>query len=110
MQIDGQVALVTGGGSGLGEATARYLANQGADVAVLDFNGDAASDVAAQIGGHAIQADVSDQGQVAAAVSTAMARFGQAPRIVVNCAGVGLAARIVDRAGDVDRHRLGARN
>lgn len=101
MHIDGHVALVTGAGSGLGAATARYLADQGADVAVLDFNGDAASQVAAEIGGHAIQADVSDQGHVAAAVSTAMARFGQAPRIVVNCAGIGAAARIVDRAGDV---------
>lgn len=101
MQIDGTVALVTGGGSGLGAATAAYLAERGADVAVLDYNGDAAKKVASQIGGHGIQADVGAQGEVAAAVSTAMARFGQAPRIVVNCAGLGLAARIVGRDGAV---------
>ena len=101
MQIDGHVALVTGGGSGLGAATARFLADQGADVAVLDYNGDAASDIAADIGGHGIQADVGARSEVAAAVSTAMARFGQAPRIVVNCAGIGLAARMVNREGEV---------
>lgn len=101
MQIDGQVALVTGGGSGLGAATARYLAKMGAEVAVLDFDGQRASDVAAEIGGHSIQADVGDASEVAAGVSTAMARFGQAPRIVVNCAGIGPAARIVGREGKV---------
>lgn len=101
MQIDGQVALVTGAGSGLGAATARFLAGQGAQVAVLDYNGDAAAEVAAEIGGHSIQADVGDRSEVAAGVSTAMARFGEAPRIVVNCAGIGSAARIVDREGNV---------
>lgn len=101
MQIDGCPALVTGGGSGLGEATARLLASRGADVTVLDFNGDAAAAVAADIGGHSVQADVGDAGQVAAAVTTAAARFGQPPRIIVNCAGIGLAARIVNREGAV---------
>ncbi len=99
MQLDGQVAIVTGGASGLGEATARYLAARGCDVAVLDYNGDRARDVAAQIGGYAHQCDVSDAEQAAAAVTATMARFGQAARICVNCAGVGLAARIVGREG-----------
>ena len=101
MQIDGQVALVTGGGSGLGEATARFLAASGADVVILDRDGDRAARVAAEIGGHSQLCDVSDAEAVAAGVSSAMARFGQRPRIVVNCAGIGVAARIVGREGKV---------
>lgn len=99
MQIDGQVALVTGGGSGLGAATARHLADKGAMVAILDHDADRAARVAAEIGGYSQACDVGDAGQVAAGVSSAMARFGEAPRIVVNCAGVGMAARIVGREG-----------
>lgn len=99
MQLEGQVAIVTGGASGLGEATARSLAARGADVAVLDFNGDGARRVASDIGGYSQQCDVTDAEQAAAAVTSAMARFGQAPRICVNCAGIGLAARIVGREG-----------
>ena len=104
MNIDGQVALVTGGASGLGEATARHLAALGADVAILDFNGERAAQVAAEIGGYSQPCDVTEADNVAAGVSAAMARFGQAPRIVVNCAGIGAAARIVGRRGQgVDR-------
>lgn len=99
MQIDGQVALVTGGGSGLGEATARHLAARGAKVGILDFDADRGAHVAAEIGGFSQQCDVSDSGQVAAAVAGVSAHFGEAARIVVNCAGVGLAARIVGREG-----------
>ncbi|SMY06925.1 SDR family NAD(P)-dependent oxidoreductase [Flavimaricola marinus] len=99
MRIEGQVAVVTGGASGLGEATARYLADKGADVAILDFDGDRAAQVAAEIGGYSQQCDVSDSEHAAIAISSTMARFGQAPRIVVNCAGIGTAARIVGREG-----------
>ena len=99
MQIDGQVAVVTGGASGLGEATARYLAAQGALVSVIDYDAERAARVAADIGGYSQQCDVSDSEQAALAISGTMARFGQAPRIAVNCAGVGLAARIVGREG-----------
>lgn len=99
MKIDGHVALVTGGASGLGEATARYLAEQGADVGILDFDGEGAARVAADIGGYSQQCDVSDAEQVAAGVTSVMARFGQAARIAVNCAGIGVAARIVGREG-----------
>ncbi|MBF9035714.1 SDR family oxidoreductase [Rhodobacterales bacterium HKCCE2091] len=99
MQIDGQAALVTGGASGLGEATARHLAAQGANVTVLDFDGDRAAQVAAEIGGYSVQCDVTEPETVAACISQAMARFGEPPRIVVNCAGIGLAARIVGREG-----------
>lgn len=101
MNIEGQVALVSGGGSGLGEATARHLAEFGADVAILDIDGERAAQVAADIGGYAQQCDVTDSESVACGVTAAMARFGQAPRIVVSCAGIGLAARIVGREGKV---------
>lgn len=101
MRIDGQTALVTGGASGLGAATARLLAEAGADVTILDFDGEKAAEVAAEIGGYSQGVDVTDEGAVAAGVSSAMARFGQAPRIVVNCAGIGHAARIVNREGEV---------
>ncbi|MCA0873240.1 SDR family NAD(P)-dependent oxidoreductase [Seohaeicola saemankumensis] len=97
MLIDGQVALVTGGGSGLGAATARNLAARGARVAILDFAIDKSQAVAAEIGGIALQADVSDEAAVGAAFDAAAAHFGSAPRIVVSCAGIGLAARIVGR-------------
>ena len=101
MNIDGQVALIAGGASGLGETTARHLAALGADVAILDFNGEKAAQVAAEISGFSQQCDVTVEEAVAAGVTSAMARFGQAPRIVVNCAGIGVAARIVGREGKV---------
>ena len=101
MDIEGQVALVSGGGSGLGEATARHLAQLGANVAILDIDGERAAKVAGDIGGYAQHCDVTDAESVACGVTAAMARFGQAPRIVVNCAGIALAARIVGREGKV---------
>ncbi|RYH12202.1 SDR family NAD(P)-dependent oxidoreductase [Tropicimonas sp. IMCC6043] len=99
MLISDQIALVSGGASGLGAATARHFAEAGARVAVLDYNREAAEAVAAEIGGFAVQADVSDEAAVDAAIGAATAHFGAAPRIAVNCAGVGHAARIVGREG-----------
>jgi len=99
MQITDNVALVTGGASGLGEATCRRLAKGGAKVAVLDNNIDQAQQVAADIGGCAIQADVTSVESVADAFTQTEAKLGDAPRIVVNCAGIGKAARIVGREG-----------
>ena len=99
MEIEGQVALVTGGANGLGEATARFLAEKGADVVILDYDADRAAQVAAEISGHSQQCDVSDPESAATGVTTAMARYGQAPRIIVNCAGIAHAARIVGREG-----------
>lgn len=101
MNIEGQVALVTGGASGLGEATARHLASLGADVAILDNDGARAEQVAAQIGGYSLECDITNEQAVADGVASATAHFGQAPRIVVNCAGIGPAARIVGREGKV---------
>ncbi|TRW99217.1 SDR family NAD(P)-dependent oxidoreductase [Paracoccus sp. M683] len=98
MDISGQIALVTGGGSGLGEATARRLARQGARVAVLDLSADAAARVADQIGGIGIAVDVSDPAAVEAAFARVAAELG-VPRIVVNCAGIGTAGRILPRDG-----------
>lgn len=99
MRIDGQVALITGGGSGLGAATARVLAERGAKVAVLDFDGARAQAVADELGGLALPCDVGDAAQVAAAFEGLQTHFGTGPRIAVNCAGIGVAARIVGREG-----------
>jgi len=101
MNIDGQGVLVSGGGSGLGEATARHLAELGAHVAVLDIDGDRAARVAADIGGYSQPCDVTDADSVASGVTAATDHFGHAPRIVVSCAGIALAARIVGREGKV---------
>jgi NAD(P)-dependent dehydrogenase (short-subunit alcohol dehydrogenase family) len=99
MLIEGQPVLVTGGASGLGAATARHFSALGAKVAVLDFDPDGATGIAGDIGGVAVQADVGDQAAVAAAIDAASEKLGAAPRIIVNCAGVGMAARIVGREG-----------
>ena len=99
MQIGGQVALVTGGGSGLGAATARQLAGQGAKVAILDYDEDRADAVAAGIDGLAVKVDVGDAAQVGDAVAAVKDHFGTPARIAINCAGIGLAARIVGREG-----------
>ncbi len=98
MQIEGSSALVTGGGSGLGEATARMLAARGAKVTVLDRDGARAQAVAAAIGGLAAAADVTSEAEVNAALDAATTAQG-APRIVVNCAGIGTAGRVLGREG-----------
>lgn len=99
MEIDGIGAIVTGGASGLGEATARQLAWQGANVAILDFDKTRAGAVAREIGGLALQCDVSDDRAVRHCVEAARDWIGRPARAILNCAGVGPAARIVDRAG-----------
>ena len=98
MKIEGQSALVTGGASGLGEATARELARLGAKVAVLDRNIDQAKKVAADIGGAAFACDITDTASVEAALAGAEAAHGPA-RILMNVAGIGSARRIVGKDG-----------
>ncbi|MDB5844263.1 MAG: 3-hydroxyacyl-CoA dehydrogenase [Polaromonas sp.] len=98
MKIAGQTALVTGGASGLGEATARELARLGARVAVLDRNLALAERVAADIGGLACGCDITDTASVTAALDQATAALGPA-RILMNVAGIGSARRIVGKDG-----------
>ncbi len=98
MKISGAAAIVTGGGSGLGRATAEALAAKGAKVAVADLNASAAEDVARAIGGVAVVCDVADDASATAAVAKAEAAHGAA-RILVNCAGIGSPIRIVGKDG-----------
>ena len=99
MNIQGQAALVTGAGSGLGEATARELARQGAKVAVLDLNMDNAERVAKDIGGIALSCNVADEVSMAQAIEAAAAINGPA-RILMHIAGIGSAKRVVGKDGN----------
>ena len=100
MQIQGIGAIVTGGGSGLGEATARLLAEKGARVGILDLGRSKGAEVAKSIGDAAIfcEADVASEEQVTAALDEAVGRFGGI-HAAVNCAGIGTAGRTVDKSG-----------
>ena len=98
MNIAGLGAIVTGGGSGLGEASAIRLAKAGAKVAIIDMNADAAAQVAARIGGLALPGDVTDEATMIAALEQAQAAHGPC-RALVNCAGIGVAKRVVGRDG-----------
>lgn len=98
MNPSGQVAIVTGGGSGLGEATARALAAKGAKVAVLDVGIERAEKVAAEIGGIAVKCDVSSAEGAEAAVAEAAQRLGE-PRILVNCAGIAIGLKTLGKDG-----------
>ncbi|MBE7941528.1 MULTISPECIES: SDR family NAD(P)-dependent oxidoreductase [Ramlibacter] len=98
MNIQGHAALVTGGASGLGEATARELARLGARVAVLDVNLAQAEKVAAEIGGVACACDITNTDSIAAAMAKATAAHGPA-RILMNIAGIGSAKRVVQKDG-----------
>ena len=98
MQIGNEAAVVTGGGSGLGEATARALAADGARVTILDRNADAAERVAAEIGGLGLGCDVTSDAEGSAAMARAAEVHGPA-RVLVNCAGVAPAQKIMGRKG-----------
>ncbi|MBN9134799.1 3-hydroxyacyl-CoA dehydrogenase [Phyllobacterium sp.] len=106
MNVQGQTAIVTGGGSGLGAATARALADKGAKVALFDINIDAAQKVADDIGGLAVACNVSSADDAQRAVAHVANKLGTA-RILVNCAGIANAGRIVGRDGphDLDLYR-----
>jgi NAD(P)-dependent dehydrogenase (short-subunit alcohol dehydrogenase family) len=96
MRLDGIGAFVSGGASGLGEATARELAARGARVAIADVNDEKAKALAAELGdtARAFHVDVTDEGEVAAAVEAA-----DDLRLAVSCAGIGWAERVVTKEG-----------
>ena len=98
MDLNGTAAVVSGGASGLGEATARVLAAAGATVVVADLNEESGKQVASEIGGLFARTDVSDEASVQTAVDAAAAA-GVPLRTAVSCAGIGWAARTVSRDG-----------
>ena len=99
MQIQGTAAIVFGGASGLGEATARRLAAEGATVTIADLNGDRAELVAGEIGGAGHGVDVTDPDGVQRAVDAAAGSSPGGLRISVCCAGVGWPAKLIGRDG-----------
>jgi NAD(P)-dependent dehydrogenase (short-subunit alcohol dehydrogenase family) len=98
MQIQNTIALITGGASGMGAATARYLASKGAIVAIFDRNIEAATTVAQEIHGKAYAVDVTDAQSIEQAFTVLQAELGT-PRICINCAGIAPAKRIVGKDG-----------
>lgn len=96
-------AVITGGASGLGEATARFFANQGAQVTLLDLDVEKGETVAAELGGTFVKTDVTDEASVKAAIETAKSKMGQITA-AVNCAGIAPASKTVGRDG---AHPLG---
>lgn len=98
MQISGQGALITGGASGLGLATARRLVAAGAHVTIIDLASSKGAEVADELGGLFVAADVTSADEVQAAVAAAQSA---APlRVVVNCAGIAPPAKVLDREGN----------
>ena len=113
MKIDSSIAaIVTGGASGLGEASARALAAKGAKVAIFDLNAERGEAVAKDIGGTFCKVDVSDEAAVDAGFAKAREAHGQ-ERILVNCAGVGNAIKTAKRdrnTGEISHFPLDAFN
>ncbi|MGY1824802.1 MULTISPECIES: SDR family NAD(P)-dependent oxidoreductase [unclassified Blastococcus] len=99
-------AVVSGGASGLGEATTRALAARGAAVTIMDLNEERGQALAAELGGHTtfVRTDVTDEASVQAAVAEATGK-DRPLRIAISCAGIGLAQRTVGRSGEP--HELG---
>ncbi len=112
MKLNGCAAVVTGGASGLGEATARALAAEGVKVAIFDMNADKGEAVAADIGGVFCHVNVTSDASVDAGFATARAAHGQ-ERILINCAGTGNAAKTAGRSretGEIKHFPLDAFN
>jgi NAD(P)-dependent dehydrogenase (short-subunit alcohol dehydrogenase family) len=105
MNLNGTAAIVSGGASGLGEATVRNLSSAGCKVVVADLNEQRGTELAKEVGGEFARTDVADEQSVAAAVATA-GSLGAPLRVIVNCAGIGWASRTVGRDGTP--HDLGA--
>lgn len=98
MKLNTTMAVVTGGASGLGEATARHFAANGATITLLDRDSARGQQVAGEIGGHFVETDVTDESSVAAAIDLARDRMGGLSA-AVNCAGIALGIKTVGRDG-----------
>lgn len=98
MDINGLAAIVTGGASGLGGATAARLSRAGAKVSIFDLNAELGLAHAKEIGGHFVEVDVTDEAGVESAIAEAEGLHGKA-RILVNCAGIGPPAKVIGRDG-----------
>jgi NAD(P)-dependent dehydrogenase (short-subunit alcohol dehydrogenase family) len=103
MQIAGSTAVITGGASGLGRATAERLHGAGARVVIVDLPTSAGAEVAGRLSGdaHFAPADVTSAEAVTAALDQAVARFGVL-HVLVNCAGIGSAEKTLSRRGPAD--------
>ncbi len=99
MEISQQIAVVTGGGSGMGAATARQLAAKGAKVAILDMQIEKAQKLAQEISACAYSCDVTNSQSVAKALEEITEKWGT-PRIIVNCAGIAVAQTMINKEGD----------
>ncbi len=100
MEVNGSVAIVTGGASGLGEACVRMFAADGARVVVADLASDKAKQITSEIGANAlfVKTNVADEQNVKAAIDQAVEKFG-ALHIAVNCAGIGIPAKVLGKEG-----------
>jgi len=101
MNVKGQAAIVTGGASGLGGATASALAAAGAKVAIFDVQDELGSAKAKELGGLYVKTNVADGPNVEASVKTVVEKLG-VPRVVVNCAGIGRSGRTISKSGPHD--------
>ena len=96
-----QHIIITGGGSGIGAATAKYLSQSGAKLSLWDMNEDTAAALAAEIGAHSAACDVTDGGSVEDALTSSIEKFG-GPRVLINCAGILIGKRLAGKEGSAD--------
>lgn len=99
MIIEGKVALITGGASGLGRAVAEKLHQSGAHIVVIDLNDNLGESLANELNGLYVKADVTSESEVEQAFVQAEEKFGKKVQILVNCAGVGSPAKVINRDG-----------
>jgi NAD(P)-dependent dehydrogenase (short-subunit alcohol dehydrogenase family) len=107
MEIKDRTFLISGGGSGLGAATARLLADNGANVVIADINADAGSALVVGLGrrAHFVQTDVTDESSVQKTVDAALEQFGSLTG-VINCAGIAIGERVIGKNGPHDLGRF----
>ena len=105
MQLKNSVFLVTGGASGLGAATARMAAENGAKVLIADMQADAGEKLARELGGRFARTDVSSEAEGKAAVALALKEFGGL-HVLVNCAGIAIAERTLGKEAPHDLGRF----